>query len=91
MPIDIRLVRSDEPLTALVDGETVMLSPSEGAYFALDSVGTRIWELLEQPRTIDELCETLCSEYDVELEPCRHDVAELVDQLREAKLLREAA
>lgn len=86
-----RFVRSAEPLTALVDGETVMFSPDQSAYFGLDAIGTRIWELLERPRSLPEVCATLCSEYEVDLDTCRRDVAILVEQLREAQLVREAA
>jgi hypothetical protein len=86
-----RLVRSGEPLTALVDGETVMFSPEQGAYFGLDPIGTRVWELLEEPRTIDDMCAILRHEYDVEAETCRTDVVALVEQLREAKLVSEVA
>jgi hypothetical protein len=88
---EVRLVRSEEPLTALVDGETVMFSPDQSAYFGLDEVGTRVWDLLGEPRSIDEVCAILRDEYDVEPERCRADVVALVDQLRAAELVREAA
>lgn len=84
-----RLVRNEEPLTALVDGETVMFSPGQGAYFGLDPIGTRVWELLAEPRSIDEVCATLHDEYEVDAATCRTDVDSLVDQLREANLVRE--
>jgi hypothetical protein len=87
MPADARLVRSEEPLTAVVDSETVMLSPDQGEYFALDAIGTRIWELLEEPRSIDEICVTLCAEYEVDPETCRRDVTALTGELHEAKLV----
>ena len=57
--------RRSEPLTASVDGETVMLDAERGSYFALGPVGSRIWELLEEPRTFDELCDALQDEYAV--------------------------
>ena len=67
-----------------------MFSPDQGAYFGLDEIGSRVWELLEEPRSIDELCATLRGEYDVDPETCRGDVTALVERLREAKLVREA-
>ena len=84
-----RLVRSEEPLTAVVDGETAMFSPREGAYFGLDAVGSRVWELLQEPRTIDDVCTILREEYEVDAETCRTDVVALVEQLRKAKLVHE--
>jgi len=86
-----RLIRSEEPLTAVVDGETVMFSPDQGAYFGLDPIGTRVWQLLEQPRSLDDLCATLGDEYDVDDDTCRADIVALVEQLRGANLVREVA
>lgn len=91
MAADARLVRSEEPLTAVVDGETVMFAPDQSAYFGLDEIGTRVWHLLGEPRSIDELCAILREDYDVDPETCRADVRALVDELREAGLVSEAA
>lgn len=84
-----RLARSEEPLTAVVDGETVMFSPDQGLYFGLDAIGTRVWELLAQPRSLHDLCSILGGEYDVDPATCRADVRALVAELREARLVRE--
>jgi hypothetical protein len=89
MAEQIRLVRSDEPLTALVDGDTVMFSAKHGAYFGLDEVGTRIWDLLEQPRSLEDVCATLCSEFDVDAATCRRDVSALVEEMRRASLVSD--
>jgi Coenzyme PQQ synthesis protein D (PqqD) len=84
-----RLLRNEETLAALVDDDTVMFSPQQDAYFGLDAVGGRVWELLERPRSIDEVCAILREEYDVDPKTCRADVAALIEQLREAKLVRD--
>jgi hypothetical protein len=86
-----RIVRRDEPLTALVDGEIVMLAPDQGAYFGLNEVGTRVWELLDRPRSIDEVCAVLRDEFQVDAETCQSEVVALLEQLREAELVRDAA
>jgi hypothetical protein len=89
MPDAVTLVRSDEPFTAVVDGEVVMFSPAQGAYFGLDPVGTRVWELLEEPRTIDDVCTILTEEFAVDAKTCHDDVVALVEQLRDAELVSE--
>lgn len=86
-----RVVRSEQPLTAMVGREVVMLAPNQGAYFGLNEVGTRVWELLERPRSIDEVCSVLQDEFEVDAETCRREVLALLDQLREASLVRDAA
>ena len=54
LTLEAVVVRRGEPLTAEVDEELVMLDPREGRYFGADRIGRRIWELLEQPRTVDD-------------------------------------
>lgn len=89
MSRDSRLIRSAEPLTAVVDGETVMFSPRQGSYFSLDEVGTRIWQLLEGPHSIIELCAILTDEFEVDRETCERDVAALIRRLADVQLVRE--
>jgi hypothetical protein len=84
------LVRSTEPLFRQVDGDTVMFHPTRGEYFALDPVGTRVWELLERPITIEAICNRLKAEYDVTFDRCVEDVSDLVGRLRAAGLVEES-
>jgi hypothetical protein len=67
-------------LAAKVGEELVMMSAEKGNYLGLSEVGTRIWELIETPRTIEDVCAQLTAEFDVTPEVCR---AELEDFLKE--------
>ena len=81
------VVRSPEPLTAAVDGEIVMLSPDRGAYFGLNAVGSSIWELIGEPRTVSSLCQALMDQYDVDRETCDAEVVGFLGQLERAGLV----
>jgi hypothetical protein len=81
------IARRPEPLTARVDDELVMLDPRESRYYGLDRIGHRIWELLERPRSVSELCAALEDEFSVSPETCRADVLPFLEQLEEAELL----
>jgi hypothetical protein len=80
------VVRSPAPLTALVDREAVMFLPEAGQYFALGDVGSRVWELIEEPVAVGELCESLRARYDVSPSVCRDDVLPFLAELCEAGL-----
>jgi hypothetical protein len=80
------VVRSSEPLTAVVDGELVMLDARSSSYFGLDGIGTRIWELLEAPRSVDDVCTVLIEEYEVDPETCRTEVLAFITDLLDAQL-----
>jgi Coenzyme PQQ synthesis protein D (PqqD) len=85
--MDTVVVRSSEPITRSVDDELVMLDRRQSRYFALGATGHRIWTLLEQPQTVDALCDALQEEFDVSAEACRQDVLAFLEQLSEADLV----
>jgi hypothetical protein len=78
---DSLIVRNDSLLTAEVDGELMAMSIERGTCYGLNGVGTRIWALLAEPRTLDDLCAALLREYDVDAAQCRREVIDLLDEL----------
>ena len=87
LTLEAVVVRRGEPLTADVDGDLVMLDPRRGQYFGADRVGRRIWDLLAQPQTVDELCSELEGQFDVAPDRCRAEVLDFLAQLADAELL----
>ena len=81
------LLRRGEPLTAEVDGEVVMFHPTDGTYFALGQVGSRVWELLASPIPVGDLLARLGREFDVDESTCRADVQAFLTELQEAQLV----
>ena len=55
-----------------------MVDVDEGEYYELDSVGAKIWTLLEAARAAAEICDALAAEYDVDLDVCRRDTLEFL-------------
>lgn len=84
---DSMVQQSPEQICAEVDGEVVMMNIAQGNYYGLDSVGGRIWELIAQPRRVNELCDDLMREYAVDRAACEADVLRFLDHLAEHKLI----
>lgn len=82
--------RSDNVFTAALEDTLLMMSVEKGVYHGLNSVGARIWELLEHPTTEAELVARLTEEYEVTPESCAAQVADFLAGLRERGLLRDA-
>lgn len=82
------VVRTENCLSTTLDGETVILHRDAEKYYGLNEVGTVVWESLQQPRTIDELCEEILAKYDVSYERCRDDIEEILVELNEKELVR---
>lgn len=81
------VVRRSEPLVATIDDEVVMLHPDQGAYFSLGTTGSRVWDLLGRPISVDDLCLTLTEEFVVDHAQCHTDVVRFVSELAEAGLV----
>ncbi len=81
MNADTILTRNDELMSAPVDREIVFLNQSTDSYVALDEVGRRIWDLLEQPRALGEVIDLLCAEFDGSRETITADVVSFLGEL----------
>ena len=68
-------------------GETVLLNLANEKYFGLDFVGTRMWQLLNETQSANDVVTRLTEEYDVPTEQLRADVARLINELVAAGLV----
>jgi hypothetical protein len=57
------VVRTADLLTAPVDNEIVILNPSRDNYVGLDAIGRAVWDLIEQPCEVAELCRKLSQDF----------------------------
>jgi len=71
-----------------LDGEAVLLNLQSGKYFGLDSIGTRIWNLLAEHGVLAVAYQTVLEEYDVDADQLQSDLLALVDQLASSGLLQ---
>lgn len=79
--------RTAQLLEADINDELVALEPDQGTCFGFNSVATDVWRKLEQPRSFAELKSALLDEYDVSEEQCAGELRELLEQMREARLI----
>lgn len=70
-----------------MDGETVMMSIDNGKYYNLGAIGGRIWSLIEQPMSVQQLITQLLEEYDVDRPQCEIEVSKFLDHLAAEKLV----
>jgi hypothetical protein len=81
------VVRGKDQVCANLKGEAVILNLKTGKYYSLNAVGTRIWELIENPQTIRGLVDVIESEYQVERERLEQDVFAVFTKLINARLV----
>ena len=76
-----RLIVSSQVIAKEVGDEIVILDLEGGTYFGLDAVGARIWQLIEEGKDLNEICEVVLDEYDVSRENLERDVTGLINDL----------
>jgi len=79
---------SPNQVSGVLNGETVLLSSTTNLYYGLDPVGSRIWELIQEPKRISTISTQLASEFDVDPILCERDTRELILKLVEADLVK---
>lgn len=79
--------RSGHVLSHDEGGNAVLLDLAGERYFGLNTVGTRVWQLLATPSTLDAIHRTLCAEFDAPADRIEHDLLALVEQLQSAGLI----
>lgn len=83
MPITLRsvVVIAPEQFSCDLAGEAAILSLSSSAYYGLNPVGARIWDLIREPQTVQYVLDRLLAEYDVESDRCEGDLIALLQEL----------
>lgn len=76
------VARGDGFVQAEIDNEIVALNIETGTCYGLNRVGSRIWELIESPSLVADVCKKLMAEYDVEPTTCERQVLDLLEELR---------
>ncbi|MEY8096914.1 PqqD family protein [Falsihalocynthiibacter sp. S25ZX9] len=82
-----KLERSPHAVCSKVGEETVILHLENGTYYGLDSLGTRVWELLEKGTTVPEICNALLPKYKVSAGILNADITAFVLEMRSHDLV----
>ena len=70
-----------------IDTECVLLDLGSGTYFGLNEVGTRIWNLLREGLTEDDIVRAIAAEFESDAVTIRADVRRLLSDLESRKLI----
>ena len=84
-----KYIRNNKTISGRLHDELVMMDINQGKYFSLNPVATRIWDLLEDSKGIDELCRVLTNEYEIDLDQCSREVEEHLNEMVKMKLVVE--
>src|ERR1700730_5048974 len=83
--------RCDHQMSCSLNDESAILTLQSTLYYGLDEVGACIWQALEEPRQVVELCKVVSDDFDVSEAACEADVVTFLTTLHEAGLIETTA
>jgi hypothetical protein len=82
-----KYIRNDKTISGRLHDEMVMMDIDKGKYFSLNPVATRIWELLDKPLDINEICQYLVEEYEVNSSQCHKETSDYLEKMVKSGLV----
>ena len=79
--------RSADAIFSEIEGEFVALNINKGQCYGMDSIASKIWTMIEKPRSLEDICAELEILYDVDPDTCRADVESLLTSLSKERLV----
>jgi hypothetical protein len=65
----------------LEDGEAIIQPEQSSVHYGLNSVGGRVWSLIQHPTAVKRVYDVLLLEYDVDQERCMQELLALLNDL----------
>jgi Coenzyme PQQ synthesis protein D (PqqD) len=81
------VVAAQDQVSSDLAGESVILDLKSGTYYGLNEVGSVIWELIQEPKTVDDIYKTILQDYEIDAQTCENDIQALLNNLLEAQLV----
>ena len=85
------LTRSPQTAWRLIEGEAVILAMDTKVFRGLNAVGSRVWELIDGRRSVDEIGAAIANEFEVAPDVAARDVSAFVGELLARGLVTAAS
>jgi hypothetical protein len=79
---------SDEVICQVLDDESVLLDLASENYLGLDEAGTRIWQLIDDGKTMRSVVATMLDEYDTDEDTLVGDLDKFLNDLQAQGLIK---
>lgn len=87
MELSTVLSRGEDFVFNEVDGELVMMNIETGSYASMNETGKSIWNLIEEPKSVDVILDALLEEYDIDRATAESEVLPFIEKLLEQKIV----
>jgi len=86
--LETKLAHSDDIHISPIDNEILMANFSNDKYYSLNPVSSQIWELLEQPTELCEVCQSLLKQFEIDSDTCQVEVISFAQSMVDAQILK---
>ena len=81
------VVAASEQVSCPLGEESAILNLKNSVYYGMNPVGARVWDLLQQPKSVTELRNALLEEFEVDEVRCGGDLLALLETMRSEGLI----
>ena len=81
--------RNEQIIDGELDDNQVMMHLNKGKYFGLNPIGRRIWQLIEQPKSFQEISAVLLTEFEVSESQCSQEVQAFLDKAVQYDIIKK--
>jgi hypothetical protein len=78
-------------LSRLIEDEAVLVMPKQGQVKVLNEVGAAIWELVDGNRSIQQIIEGVCAQFEVDYGNVETDTLNFITDLIDREIVEIAA
>lgn len=90
MEINKNMIPKPNPniIGRVVDNEAVLVMPQQGKVKVLNQVGAAIWNLVDGQRTIEQISEEICTQFEIDQTTAEADALSFFADLVERNMVR---
>ena len=85
--LDSWVAASDDQVHHQVGGEALILGLTQGTYYGMNQVGTRTWELLQEPIVVASIRDKIVADFEVDPDDCARDLLAFLTELLDQALI----
>jgi hypothetical protein len=74
-------VKSDKVASRVIDAEAVIVILDKQQTIVLNEVGSRIWEIMDEKKSVDDFARIIASEFDITYDEATKDIVEFIEDL----------
>lgn len=82
--LDSTVSRRPDLVATAIDQDKVFLDVESGKYYGMNAIGSAIWDLLETPISVRDLCLLLKDRFDVSDQMCQEETVEFCQSLADS-------